>query len=415
MSNIVDFPDDSRIEIEASEWIVKFDDKQSLTDSEITELRAWVTQSPRHKQVLVEMAEHWQQMDLLSELSIPQLMSDAPSERQRTPFFVFSQRLKARFFQPIQASAIIASLLVLVSATWLVTTQISELGPEQAPIAAVSQITYETQLGEQAHFTLPDGSILHLNTKSKASVHYSAHRRLIKLHQGEGYFDVAHDTTRPFDVVVGQQIVRAVGTAFTVRLAKETLQVVVAEGTVDVRTSNEELASALTDTALQNTVLQDAGLQNQKRQDKPTQEKQHRAPHNEQLSRVLSRLSAGQSIEVPMQFTIADTDSTSPLPNKVTHHREGELERKLAWLDGQLSFAGEPLVEVLAEVSRYTETQIDVLDEDLKQMRIGGQFKAGEIDALIDVLQHGFQLQVTKKTAHHVEISKKNEKKSKSH
>ena len=42
------------------------------------------------------------------------------------------------------------------------------------------------------------------------------------------------------------------------------------------------------------------------------------------------------------------------------------------------TFQGEPLDNVLAEVSRYTTTRFVIADEKLRDVRVGGYFKIGE-------------------------------------
>lgn len=396
MSNIVDFPDDSLIEIEASEWIVKFESDEPPTPEDIKALHLWLAQSPKHKAVLMQMAEHWQQMDLLSELGMPEAAAGSTDKQANDwRFWLFAPVLAVLkgvmdlLTVPIKRPVVFASVLTLIGVAWF-TKQQFYLAPMTSPIV----MSFETQLGQQATHQLPDGSTLYLNTNSKASVSYTAQRRLITLHKGEGHFDVSHEPARPFDVRVGQQFVRAVGTAFSVRLAKDKLKVVVSEGVVDLRTIN----LGVTSIQANNLAGKSAEQGN---------EELAKAEHNAELSKVLGRLSAGQSIEVSTKLVSeSKVVQQTNIQKQVINHRQGELERKLAWLDGHLSFAGEPLVEVLAEVSRYTDTRIDVIDEDLKQMRIGGQFKTGETEALFDVLEHGFQLDINRKSPTHVEISK---------
>jgi transmembrane sensor len=60
---------------------------------------------------------------------------------------------------------------------------------------------------------------------------------------GEAYFDVVHDTTRPFVVRVGDATVRDVGTSFAVRSDSGTrLQVVVTTGAVALRARTDSAA-----------------------------------------------------------------------------------------------------------------------------------------------------------------------------
>ena len=39
------------------------------------------------------------------------------------------------------------------------------------------------------------------------------------------------------------------------------------------------------------------------------------------------------------------------------------------------------------EVNRYTPVTIDIADSELRDLRIGGRFKVGELDAMLDALK----------------------------
>jgi transmembrane sensor len=82
--------------------------------------------------------------------------------------------------------------------------------------------------------TLPDGSVLQLNTDSVVETAYSPTERRVRLKKGEAFFSVAKNPQRPFWVDVGAVSVRAVGTAFNVRFRPEAVEVLVKEGKVSV-------------------------------------------------------------------------------------------------------------------------------------------------------------------------------------
>jgi len=71
--------------------------------------------------------------------------------------------------------------------------------------------------GQRAHITLPDGTGVWLNARSKLSysTSYNEKRREVDL-QGEGYFEVAKDADRPFVVRTKAFDIEATGTQFNV-------------------------------------------------------------------------------------------------------------------------------------------------------------------------------------------------------
>jgi len=76
--------------------------------------------------------------------------------------------------------------------------------------------------GQKASTILPDGTKVWLNSQSKLTciTDFNVRRREVEL-QGEAYFEVAHDKSKPFRVKCGDLSVEALGTAFVVRNYKE--------------------------------------------------------------------------------------------------------------------------------------------------------------------------------------------------
>ena len=84
---------------------------------------------------------------------------------------------------------------------------------------------------------LADGSKVYLNAGSslRYPVRFAGERREVVL-TGEGYFEVAKDTARPFVVKAGEIDVRVLGTAFNVNAypERETVAATLVEGSVQV-------------------------------------------------------------------------------------------------------------------------------------------------------------------------------------
>lgn len=84
---------------------------------------------------------------------------------------------------------------------------------------AVSDVIVQNQLitakGSKGRFTLPDGSVVWLNSETKLTYpdKFAAGKRLVSL-EGEAYFEVAKDTKKPFVVQTGEIDVEVLGTCF---------------------------------------------------------------------------------------------------------------------------------------------------------------------------------------------------------
>jgi transmembrane sensor len=380
VDKIIALPSSSVIEEEACQWIVKFESDDEPSTQDIQQFNAWLSRSPVHRKILLRLAKSWGDMDVMSGLMIPLGHSLKPKLKTftLTPVVFIAdvfRRLSSethKMFRP---------LVVLPLLTIVIMFSLSFLGTVSSP--DVSKNMYVTSIGQHSSHTLDDGSILTLNSNSQVEVNYTLSKRIIILSRGEAHFDVVSDPNRPFEVYAGNRMVKAVGTAFSVYRLKNNIEVLVTEGKVDLA-------------IIESTLLV-----------KPKIPSRGRAGLNQKLSSdpientvtVIASLEAGQSISIPI--------SSNSINTPVVEYAQGDLVRKLSWLDGRLVFAGESLEEVVAEVSRHTPLIIEVTDPQLKKLRIGGQFQAGETDALFDVLESGFGVKITRVNKGHVQLNAK--------
>lgn len=364
MSNVIDFPDKEAIEQEACEWIIKFDGSEKPTQEEIAELKAWMASSPYHREALLRYANLWDEMDLLAELETTQ--ASKASVLRRTGQYVVGALgwIGAPWRHKAASIAIVTSGLI-VSAVALFSWNLNDP-------AGLSSDHYATAVGETTSAVLPDGSRLWLNTNTEVEVDYGESQRKLVLHRGEAHFEVESDSARPFEVYAGSRLIRAIGTAFSVFRDEEEVKVTVAEGKVDLAVI--ELPSSL-------RKLLSSGRQALLGK---------KEPDTGSEGQVIGSLEARQS-------TSFAAGEQSRGGQSVVRLEQEDLARHLAWREGRLVFDGEPLEEVVREVSRYTRTRIEIVDPDIQQMRVGGQFPIGEIEALFSVLEQGFGLEVTRK------------------
>lgn len=91
--------------------------------------------------------------------------------------------------------------------------------------------------GRKTELVLPDGTRVFLNAGSKMAfpAEFSSRQRLVHL-EGEAYFDVQHNPTQPFIVIVNELAVKVLGTQFNISGHPEdqTIETVVIEGIVSV-------------------------------------------------------------------------------------------------------------------------------------------------------------------------------------
>jgi len=199
---------------------------------------------------------------------------------------------------------------------------------------------YRTRVGERRVVVLADGSKVELNTASTIEVAMSETRRRVRLVRGEALFEVAHDKARPFLVDAGAAQLRAVGTAFNVRIRDSVVELTVTEGVVAVSRSGE-------------------------------------AAHTERASHI----SAGGGAVIR--------------PGAVAPTVLGgqELQQRTAWRDGVIELDGETLAQAIDEFNRYRAQPIILGDARLATIRVGGRFEVDEADKFLLALGSSFPVE----------------------
>jgi len=87
-----------------------------------------------------------------------------------------------------------------------------------------------------------------------------------------------------------------------------------------------------------------------------------------------------------------------------------ELGRKLAWRQGQLIYSGQPLADVLADISRYSDIQIELADPALRNLPVGGAFSVNQTDAIFAALENNFGVHAEWIDARHVRLTSAGDK-----
>jgi transmembrane sensor len=199
-----------------------------------------------------------------------------------------------------------------------------------------------TKPGERAKFRLSDGTqvILGVASTLRYPVAFRSGSREVSL-EGEAYFDVVHDASRPFTVRAGDLVAKDLGTEFTVRAYAEddvSAQVVVRKGRVAIR-------AAAKATGVSEQVVS-AG----------------------QLGRL------GSSGEPTVEQ--ADTAAW------------------FAWTEGRLVFTNTPLREAVRQIARWRNVEIQLASPDIGERQFTTSFGDEAATAMLQVIATGLRLDV---------------------
>ena len=336
---------------QAGEWFVT-NDEGPLSKEDAAALVAWLKASPAHVEEFLGVsvvARDLREACADPDTSIDSLIARARAEddaavRPLWPRVAAAARPSRRWLTAAVTAAALGALSFGMFQLW----NARSVAPRVAP-SLVTTLQFETRHGELLSRRLADGSTLHLNTDSAATLRFSDTERLVTLTSGQGEFEVAHEANRPFRVRAGSAEVIAVGTRFDVRLTHEATLVTVVEGRVAV---------GLSSTA--------AG----------------RAPGTKQSPVV--------ELRADQQLRVAESGwPASPVAV--------DAERTTSWMRREIVFDHEPLEQVAAEFNRYAPKPIEITTPALKSLQISGVFATDDPDAFIAFLRSlkGVRVEVT--------------------
>lgn len=200
---------------------------------------------------------------------------------------------------------------------------------------------FATPVGGHRTLTLPDGTIIELNTDTVVSLASNLSKREASLIRGEAYFEIAHDARHPFIVTIGEHRVTDLGTKFLINRTSKTLKVALFEG-------RARLDAGGSDAVQRSTELS------------------------------------------PGEIATLTQDSMS-----VTTQPSQKLSNELSWREGLLIFDGTSLVDAVSDFNRYNVEKIVVRDPSVMRMRINGTFPVHSRQEFVDVAKAVFGLRVS--------------------
>jgi transmembrane sensor len=364
MTTVVEFPDRRVLAKEAAQWLIRLDADTPPTREEFQALGEWLQRSTAHREELESLAALWGRMNVLTELAVPLGNCSRPAARPPHGENVIRWGW---------AGLLAVSVAAAIALGWLL------LARQPAVDGALATNgLHATAVGQQSTVTLADGSQVILNTNSQIKVDYGESYRRVHLLQGEALFTVAKNAKRPFRVYAGQGRIEALGTAFSVFIDGADISVTVAEGRVSLAAANSPRSKTAQPPVGSASAIEDASME------------------------LLGTLEAGHAatIRSPAEVSTGVTQLQA-----VQSIAPEQLARRLAWREGALMFSGETLEEVIKEFGRYSTVSIEIPDEAVRNMRIGGRLPVGETEAMLAALQTNFHLRVTRLAHNRVVIS----------
>jgi len=321
-------PADQRARREAAAWLTKHD--RGLTAAEQDEFFQWLAADPRHGAWFARHREGWTRLDAIADWR-------PEHGTEPNPDVLAKPAVRPRWLRPAILTAMAATLALAGGALW----QRTAATPPATTVARAEIGGYERRV-------LDDGSVAELNRDAEIEVNYTAGERRVVLRRGEAHFTVEKNPARPFVVHARGVAVRAVGTAFNVRLDSSSVEVLVTEGKVQV------------------------------------------APP--------PALAAASPAAAPASPLVAAGErATVPLAAHATPHvvrtTAAELARLRAWQPQLLDFASTPLADVLAELNRRNRVQLVLADPSRARVPIVASIRSDNLEGFVSLVASAAGLQ----------------------
>lgn len=293
-----------------------------------------------------EFTEYQNQYALLN---LGKQLEDREAGKWSYQHFAQERRKKQFYIKGIQYIKYAAIALILLSLSSLTTFYLVK---QPQPTSAVAYNTLYTPAGQRAQLTLQDGTTVWLNANSTLIYpsQFTGKQRRVQV-QGEAFFKVAKDTSKPFIVTSNEVEMEVLGTQFNVKNypQEQFAQTSLLEGSVRVYCPRSKTKGVILKPQQQVTV------------------------------------SKGKMVVSQIRSNAA-----------------------FLWRDGIYAFENEPLEEILKKLELYYDVEIQVKNPSILNGSYTGKFRQRDsLDDIFRVLQQINRFKVEKSEDNSVLILKK--------
>ena len=326
--NEIEFPEESRIDREAAEWVAKRG--RGFTPKEQDAFFDWFASDPRNSEFYGEHMKTWKRLDQLAQWK--------PEHSERPNQDLLKYHISRGQWAWISG---IAAAFVLLGSLWFA----SDMNPSNR----LEYFSENLVANRYESHVLPDGSIVEMNRGAALKVDYTPELRRVELVSSEAHFDVAKNPDRPFVVHARGVDFRAVGTAFNVKLTDNSVELLVTEGHVQM-TAPDPIADG----------------------------------HSPELQRYTRDVVAGQ---MSVASLVVDRPKAEVIEVSAV-----EVGDRLAWKPLLLEFDEVPLSEVVEEFNRRNRIQLEIGDSELADEPIVASFQTANVDHFVELLEFAFDM-----------------------
>ncbi|WPR77677.1 FecR family protein [Algoriphagus sp. NG3] len=311
-----------------------FNGEVSLTEKKA--VMEWVKKSRYNQYHFDQLVEYWEKRTVDPKLISHEFQKDKIWSQYMTTV-AKSTNSKSRTSARVFRWSIAASLLLLISVSLILMNR-DLVSDTQELVMPVATIEKYNPIGQKSQTQLPDGSKVWLNADSKLVYpeNFDNSTRTVYL-EGEAFFDVFHDSVRPFIVVTEKVRVQVLGTKFNVDafVTSQETNIALLEGSVKV-TSDRQSDGLL--------IVPESGVS-----------------YSDQLGIFREFSKAGN----PEMF-----------------------EKAMSWKNGKLIFDGVGLGNFVTEISRWYGVKVSIEGVPRNDWRLVGSFDNEYLTNVLDAISY---------------------------
>lgn len=349
------------------------------TEQEIQELQQFLNQDPKAQYFFEVFSDYWviepksADDDIQEEIHFQQILAiaekqEAEEQQQAAPETAFEEKAKVFTLKKILVAA---AILGLIATAYFWTRQ----NENTVGSRELSMHKVEAGTGTKSELRLPDGTRVWLNSESKLEykANFNDSVREVTL-EGEAFFDVVKDKTRPFIVHTSDIDIKVLGTAFNVKSYPKdrSIEATLIRGMIEVTNKKE-----------------------------PSSPKVILRPHekivfNKTFEPAPPAAEQGKPAESPKPFAV------TALPKNIADSALVET----SWMYNKLIFDGETLRENAAKMERWYNVKLRFSSEKVGHIPIRYQLENETIEDALKALQY-IEPFIYKRNGNEIEILEK--------
>ena len=342
------------------------------TGDELEELQQLISDNPEWKTTMENLRELWSSKPVIVDTDKKQKIEDAylvhinrlkekgADFKENTELAVHDVEInltavKKPFYKSWITYAAAAVFIVAVIFLYPLIADTGKTNEVASPIRPFNEITINP--GSRTKVQLPDGSQVWVNSGSHLTYegNFKGNTREVQL-DGEAYFDVAKDASRPFIVHTSGIDIKVLGTAFNVKAYKTepTIEATLIHGSIEVINKSQPGSAKIMLKPHEKLVYNKYVIKDIKDYKADIQ------PVADSFSIIIK----------PLGKNIADNDIV-----------------ETAWVYNKLIFEDERFADLALKMERWYNVKISIENEKLKDYRISGTFVNETAEEAVKALQ----------------------------